>query len=105
LCFASAVPLLSSAFLAAISSAFLAVISSASWQQSHQHSWQQSHQLPGSNLISFTQLQLWLLRDAFTPGCHQILSSHGPLFTMLQNMASLSPSCSLQLCVQNPTSA
>ncbi|CAI9551416.1 unnamed protein product, partial [Staurois parvus] len=35
-CFASAVPLLSSAFLAAISSAFLAAISSASWQQSHQ---------------------------------------------------------------------
>ncbi|CAI9610997.1 unnamed protein product, partial [Staurois parvus] len=77
-CFASAIPLLSSAFLAAISSAFLAAISSASWQQSHQHSWQQSHQLPGSNLISFTQLQLWLLRDAFTPGCHRILSSHGP---------------------------
>ncbi|CAI9589982.1 unnamed protein product, partial [Staurois parvus] len=73
-----------------------------SWQQSHQHSWQQSHQLPGSNLISFTQLKLWLLRDAFTPGCHQILNSHGPLFTMLQNMASLSPSCSLQLCVQKP---
>ncbi|CAI9544591.1 unnamed protein product, partial [Staurois parvus] len=53
---------------------------------SHQPSWQQSHQLPGSNhisipgsnLISFTQLQLWLLRDAFTPGCHWILSSHGP---------------------------
>ncbi|CAI9593473.1 unnamed protein product, partial [Staurois parvus] len=73
-CFASAVPLLSSALLAAISSA----ISSACWQQSHQHSCQQSHQLPGSNLISFTQLQLWLLRDAFTPGCHRILSSHGP---------------------------
>ncbi|CAI9562233.1 unnamed protein product [Staurois parvus] len=61
--------------------------------------------IPGSNLISFTQLQLWLLRDTFTPGCHQILSSHGPLFTMLQNIASLSPSCSLQLCVQNPTSS
>ncbi|CAI9565390.1 unnamed protein product, partial [Staurois parvus] len=64
------------------------------WKQSHQHFWQKSHQLPGSNLISipgsnlisipgsnlisFTQLQLWLLRDAFTPGCHRILSSHGP---------------------------
>ncbi|CAI9571668.1 unnamed protein product, partial [Staurois parvus] len=35
-CFPSAVPLLSSAFLAAILSAFLAAISSASWQQSHQ---------------------------------------------------------------------
>ncbi|CAI9606867.1 unnamed protein product, partial [Staurois parvus] len=76
-----------------------------SWQQSHQHSWQQSHQLPGNNLISIPGSNLWLLRDAFTPGCHQILSSHGFLFTMLQNMASLSPSCSLQLCVQNPTSS
>ncbi|CAI9621819.1 unnamed protein product, partial [Staurois parvus] len=63
-----------------------------SWQQSHQHSWQQSHQLsgsnlisiPGSNLISFTQLQFWLLRDAFTPGCHQ--------YSQLQNISS---SCSL----------
>ncbi|CAI9541712.1 unnamed protein product, partial [Staurois parvus] len=64
-----------------------------SWQQSHHHSWQQSHQLPGSNLISIPGSNLWLLRDAFTPGCHQILSSHGPLFTKLQNMASLSPPC------------
>ncbi|CAI9581081.1 unnamed protein product [Staurois parvus] len=69
--------------MAAISSAFLAAISSASWQQSHQHSWQQSHQLPGSNLISFTELQLWLVRDAFTPGCHWILSSHGPFIQHL----------------------
>ncbi|CAI9570873.1 unnamed protein product, partial [Staurois parvus] len=76
--FSSAVPLLLSTFLAAISSAFLAAISSASWQQSHQHSWQQSHQRPGSNLISFTQLQLWLVKDSFTPGCHRILSSHDP---------------------------
>ncbi|CAI9565777.1 unnamed protein product [Staurois parvus] len=56
------------------------LLSSASWQQSHQHSWQQSHKLPGSNLISFTQLQLWLVKDAFTPGCLRILSSHGPFF-------------------------
>ncbi|CAI9557640.1 unnamed protein product [Staurois parvus] len=42
--------------------------------------------IPGSNLISFLTAissaflgsNLWLLRDAFTPGCHQILSSHGP---------------------------
>ncbi|CAI9616189.1 unnamed protein product [Staurois parvus] len=61
--------------------------------------------IPGSNLISIPGSNLWLLRDAFTPGCHQILSSHGPLFTMLQNMASPSPSCSLQLSVQNPTSS
>ncbi|CAI9585584.1 unnamed protein product [Staurois parvus] len=78
--------------------------SSGSWQQSH-HSWQQSPQVPGSNLISIPGSNLWLRRDAFTPGCHQILSSHGPLFTMLQNMPSPSPSCSLQLCVQNPTSS
>ncbi|CAI9595040.1 unnamed protein product, partial [Staurois parvus] len=73
-----------------------------SWQQSPQHSWQQSHQLPGSNLISFTHLQLWLLRDAFTPGCHQILSSHSPLFTMLQYMASLSPFCHNSVCKTPP---
>ncbi|CAI9559670.1 unnamed protein product, partial [Staurois parvus] len=90
-----------------------------SWQQSHQHSWQQSHQLPCSNLISIPGSNLISFlavissaslscssgygRDAFTPGCDQILSSQGPLFTMLQNMASLSPSCSLQLCVQKKT--
>ncbi|CAI9590734.1 unnamed protein product, partial [Staurois parvus] len=76
-CFASAVPLLSSAFLAAISSAFLAAISSAflaaissaSWQQSHQHSWQQSHQLHSAHMA--------------------------PSFSIVQNMAAVSSSCSL----------
>ncbi|CAI9610647.1 unnamed protein product, partial [Staurois parvus] len=65
-----------------------------SWQQSHQHSWQQSDQLPGSNLISFIQLQLWLVRDAFTPGCHRILSSHGP-FIQHHLKHAVSSSCSL----------
>ncbi|CAI9618509.1 unnamed protein product, partial [Staurois parvus] len=77
-CFASAVPLLSSAFLA--------VISSASWQQSHQHSWQQSHQ------------HSWQ-QSLVTEGCsHTWMSSDSqltwpPSFTILQNMAALSPLC------------
>ncbi|CAI9559600.1 unnamed protein product, partial [Staurois parvus] len=56
-CFASAVPLLSSAFLAAISSAFLAAISSVSWQQSHQHSSQQS-------LVTEGRFHTWMSSDS-----------------------------------------
>ncbi|CAI9610923.1 unnamed protein product [Staurois parvus] len=37
--------------------------------------------------------------DALTPGCHQILSSHGPpSFTILQNMAALSSLCENSTC-------
>ncbi|CAI9555297.1 unnamed protein product, partial [Staurois parvus] len=72
-CFASAVPLLSSAFLAAISSEFLAAISSASWQQSHQHSWQkissafwqQSHQLhSAAALVTEGCFHTWMSSDS-----------------------------------------
>ncbi|CAI9574131.1 unnamed protein product, partial [Staurois parvus] len=56
-CFASAVPLLSSAFLAAISS--------ASWQQSHQHSWQQSHQLySAAALATEGRPHTWMSSDS-----------------------------------------
>ncbi|CAI9572027.1 unnamed protein product, partial [Staurois parvus] len=88
-CFASAVPLLSSAFLAAISSAFLAAISSASWQQSH---------------------QLHLAAALVTEGCsHTWVSSDSQLtrsasFTILQNMAPLSSSCFLSTLFENSTS-
>ncbi|CAI9558081.1 unnamed protein product [Staurois parvus] len=55
---------------------FLAAISSASWQQ--------SHQLPGSNLISFLAAA--------------ISSAHtAPSFSIVQNMAAVSSSCSLKL--------
>ncbi|CAI9543824.1 unnamed protein product, partial [Staurois parvus] len=72
-CFTSAVPLLSSAFLAAISlaflaaisSAFLAAISSAFLAAISSASWQQSHQLHlAAALVTEGRFHTWMSSDS-----------------------------------------